>query len=455
MRPSSHIEKQLLDNNPDAIIITDENFLIEYINKAASILYGYNLEELKGKSTRIFEVPEKGIASVDWTALEQTGRWAGEAHRRKKDGSTFHASLSIFTIYDDSGKAMGYAANVKDITRTIAITDALIEKQHQLKSIFDNTADIIASIDRDLNVVEFNPALAQRIKFGFNHELKRGDYMLNYITPSKHDSFKSIYARVFKGERLTDVEVFKTLDNDHLYFETSYNPIIDEHKGVTGISIFSKDITDRVKNENALKKAFEEKDLLLSEIHHRIKNNLAIISSVLHLQEININSEEAIKCLRDSRMRIKSAALLHEMLYQNNELDRVYIKKYLPEMFNDISNSIGSKKHKLVITGDDASLLVHNAIPVGLLFNELFTNSIKHGFKDITQGEIAIDIKYKEKYTHFEITENVGVFPDGIDIESSHSTGLSLIKNFTEQLNGTIQLSKKPTTKYILSLDLT
>src|ERR1700722_2515704 len=228
MRPSSHIEKQLIDNNPDAIILTDENFLIEYINKTASILYGYTIEELRGKSTRIFEVPEKGMSPEDWTSLEQTGRWAGKAHRRTKDGSTFHASLSIFTLYDDSGKAIGYAANVKDITQTIAITDALIEKQHQLKSIFDNTTDIIASIDKDLNVVEFNQVLARRIKGSFNIELKRGDYMLNYITPTKHDIFKSLYARVFKGERLTDVEVFKTIDGDHLYFETSYNPIIDE-----------------------------------------------------------------------------------------------------------------------------------------------------------------------------------------------------------------------------------
>ena len=90
-----------------------------------------------------------------------------------------------------------------------------------------------------------------------------------------------------------------------------------------------------------------------------------------------------------------------------------------------------------------------------MLFNELFTNSIKHGFRDATQGEIGITIKNKENYTQFEITENSGLFPEEIDIETSHSTGLSLIKNFTEQLNGNIKLVKKPNTKYILSLDLT
>ena len=124
-------------------------------------------------------------------------------------------------------------------------------------------------------------------------------------------------------------------------------------------------------------------------------------------------------------------------------------------MFEDINNSIGSKNHKLNIQGDDVSLFMHNAIPVGLLFNELFTNSVKHGFKGITQGEIDITVKNKDKYTQFEITENEGVFPDEIDIEDAHSTGLLLIKYFTEQLNGNVKLLKTPKTKYILSLDLT
>lgn len=455
MKISSHIEKQLIDNILDPIVLTDKDRIIEYANKAAIQLYGYSLEELRGKHVNIFDAPGNEMPDKVREIMLEKGKWSGDIVRRKKDGTIFNASMNVFSIFNEDGTLIGYAGNTRDITETVTITDALIEKQHQLKSIFDNTADIIASIDRDLNVVEFNPVLAQRIKLGFNHDLKRGDAMLNYIDPSKHEIFKALYVRVFKGERLTDIEIFKGRNGDSLYFETSYNPIIDEHKGITGISIFSKEITLRVKNENALIKASEEKDLLLSEIHHRIKNNLAIISSVLQLQAINTNNDEAIRCLRDSRLRIKSAALLHEMLYQNNSLDKVEVKNYLNEMFKSISSLTDNKEHNLVITGDDVSLLIHNAIPVGMLFNEIFTNSIKHGFKSVAQGEIVINIGNKDKLTTFELTENAALFPQEIDIETSHSTGLSLIKNFTEQLNGTIQLVKKPKTKYLLSLDLT
>jgi len=455
MKLSSHTQKQLIDSNIDSIVVTNHNCNIEYANKATIKLYGYSLDELTGKNISVFNVSGKEESSEAWDILERTGEWAGEALRQKKDGSIFYASLSLFTIFDERGEIIGFVSNTKDITQTISITNALVQKQYQLKSIVDNTVDVIVSIDKDLNIVEFNKVLAGHVKTGFSHELKKGDPLLEYIDPSKHDKLKKIYTKVFTGERVFDIEIFKSRDGSSIYFESSYNPIFDENNIVNGISIFSKDISNRVKSEQALKKAYDEKEILLAEIHHRIKNNLAIISSVLQLQEININNEEAIKCLRESRMRIKSAALLHEMLYQKNSLDKLYVKQYLYKMFEDINNSIGSKNHKLNIQGDDVSLFMHNAIPVGLLFNELFTNSVKHGFKGITQGEIDITVKNKDKYTQFEITENEGVFPDEIDIEDAHSTGLLLIKYFTEQLNGNVKLLKTPKTKYILSLDLT
>jgi PAS domain S-box-containing protein len=434
--------------------MTDRNCKIEYANKAAIELYGYSAEELNGKHIGIFDVPGKEIPAESWAILTQTGKWSGDVIRLKKDGSVFYGALSIFTIYDENKKIIGFAGNTKDISKTISATEALIEKQRQLVSIIDNTEDVIASIDIDLKFVEFNQVMANFARSGFNQEIKKGDSIFKSIHPSKHDHFKNIYAEVFIGKRLFDTETFKGPNGNFVYFESSYNPIFNEFGKVIGISIFSKNITEQIKRENELKKAFKEKEILLSEIHHRLKNNLAIISSVLHLQEMNITNEEAIKCLKESRIRIKSAALLHEMLYQNDSIDKLCIKQYLSKMFYDIKNSMGNNEYNLNIHGDDVSLSIHNAIPAGLLFNELFTNSIKHGFSEKGAGEIVINITNKEKNTLFEITESEGVFPDKIDLENSNSTGLTLIKDFTEQLKGDIQLIKTPKTKYILSLDL-
>ncbi|HXP52035.1 MAG TPA: PAS domain S-box protein, partial [Bacteroidia bacterium] len=164
MKFSSHIEKQLIDNNLDSIVLTDREGNIEYVNKAAIHLFGYSIEELKGKPISIFEVPGKGVVAEVLAALDREGKWSGEVVRRRKDGSTFHASLSVLTINDEDGKIIGFAGNIKDISQRISITDALIEKQYQLKSIIDNTVDIIASIDKDLNLIEFNQVLTNLVK---------------------------------------------------------------------------------------------------------------------------------------------------------------------------------------------------------------------------------------------------------------------------------------------------
>ncbi len=454
MNLASYTNLQLIENNLDSIIVTNQKCEIEYANKVAIQLHGYTLNELLGKHISIFDVPGKELPAEAFAILVKTGKWAGEAVRRKKDGTFFQASISIFSIFDEQGALVGFAGNTKDISKITASQEALMEKQSQLISIVDNTEDVIVSIDRNLRVVEFNQVLAKFVKRGFNYDLKKGDRMLDYIDPKKHDHLKSIYARVFKGERVFDIEIFDSVTGHSIYFESSYNPILNEHNEVKGISIFSKNITDRVKNEKALQKALEEKGILLSEIHHRLKNNLAIISSILQLQELNITNKEAIKALKESRMRIKSTALLHEMLYQNDSIDTICIKQYLTKLFNDINNSMGNNLYKLSIEGEDASLKLHNAVPAGLLFNELFTNSIKHGFDGKSEGEISIKIDNNEKKTVFTVTEHESSFPEELNFENAASTGISLIKTFAEQLNGGVKLEKKPSTKFILDLDL-
>jgi PAS domain S-box-containing protein len=180
----SHISKQLLANNLDSIILTNSACEIEYANKIAIELYGYSLDEFKGKHINIFDVPKKEIPAESWEIHGKTGRWTGEAHRKRKDGSVFFASLSIFSILDDDGKLIGFAGNTKDVTNTINIQEALFEKQRQLVSIIDNTEDVIVSIDRNFRIVEFNLVLASFVKRGYNYDLKKGDYMLDYIDPN-------------------------------------------------------------------------------------------------------------------------------------------------------------------------------------------------------------------------------------------------------------------------------
>lgn len=181
MNLNANISKQLIENNLDSIILTNSACEIEYANNVAIDSYGYTTEELKGKQINIFEIPGNEIPPESWNILGKNGKWSGEALRKRKDGSVFYASLSIFSIFDDEGKLIGFAGNTKEITSKVKIQEALFEKQRQLISIVDNTEDVIVSIDRNFRIVEFNQVLASFVKRGYNYDLKKGDYMLDYI----------------------------------------------------------------------------------------------------------------------------------------------------------------------------------------------------------------------------------------------------------------------------------
>lgn len=447
--------EQLIENSIDSIVVTDMEHQILYANKAAEDMFGYSKAEMHNKNISIFSIPAKENITEILGSVYRKDKWSGEMLLARKDNTTFKAALSVFTVDDEPGHTVGYVINSKDISETARAQESLLAKQMQLVSIIDNTVDVIASIDNNLKLVEFNKVLADMVMLGFKHKLEKGDYMLDYIDPKKHEHLKDIYKKVFTGERLSDIEIFESSKKDFIYFESSYNPIVNEAGVVTGISIFSKNITERVRSEQALKKALAEKDILLSEIHHRLKNNLAIISSILHLQELNISNAEALRALNESRMRIKSTALLHEMLYQNESIDKLEVKQYLNKLFNDINGSLGNNLYKLNIEGDDAYLLPHNAVHAGLLFNELFTNSFKHGFGGNGEGEILIKMKNDAgKRILFDIAESGGRFPKDVDFETAVSTGMTLIKTFVEQLNGDIELIKEPNTRYLISIDL-
>jgi PAS domain S-box-containing protein len=152
MKLNSQISQQLVENNLDSIVVTNSACEITFANKVAIELHGYSLEELNGKHISIFDVPSKEIPEESWATLTKIGKWSGAALRRRKDASTLHASLSIFTIFDERVAVVGFAGNTKNITDTVNIQKELIEKHQQLVSVIDNTEDVIVSIDKDLGL---------------------------------------------------------------------------------------------------------------------------------------------------------------------------------------------------------------------------------------------------------------------------------------------------------------
>ncbi len=198
----------------------------------------------------------------------------------------------------------------------------------------------------------------------------------------------------------------------------------------------------KVRYEKELKNSLRDKEVLLREIHHRVKNNMQIISSLLNLQIKYEDLDETVGVLKESQGRVKSMAIIHEKLYELSSLDNINFKEYLEKLIYDIFYSYGirngSIKSSLIIK--DVYLNIDTAIPLGLIINELVTNSVKYAFPE-EKGEIKV--KFESNQDQMELTiadDGIGI-PEDIDFENSKTLGLQLVETLTNQLEGKLELN--------------
>lgn len=198
--------------------------------------------------------------------------------------------------------------------------------------------------------------------------------------------------------------------------------------------------------ENELRKSLEEKGVMLAEIHHRVKNNLAVISGLLQLQVMQSNNDEINKALMDSQLRVQSIALIHEKLYGSDSLAYIKYDKYIEDLLDTIKETYTNQLKEIKISTkiDDISLNINQAIPCSLLINEVLINAYKHAFTDQDKGEIFIEISSVKKNVQVSISDNgKGIESNIKDERDEGSLGFTLIKTLTAQLDGTSEFKNR------------
>lgn len=220
------------------------------------------------------------------------------------------------------------------------------------------------------------------------------------------------------------------------------------------------EMDERKQIENKLKISLEEKEILLREIHHRVKNNLQIISSLLNLQSIYIVNEEMLEIYKESQNRVKSMAMIHEKLYQSDDLAKIDFGDYVKSLILNLFSSYGVDESliQLEINIKDILLDINTAVPCGLIINELVTNSIKHGFPHIygpkQQLKELLAISDEKNMINVNITKNNELFtmviydngigfPENLDFKNTDSLGMQLVISLIDQLRGTVELERK------------
>ncbi|MEL7671302.1 histidine kinase dimerization/phosphoacceptor domain -containing protein [Methanobacterium sp.] len=280
--------------------------------------------------------------------------------------------------------------------------------------------------------------------------LKEGatDYIfknnLSKLVPAMQRALKECH------EKIEREKAQKALKKAHFELEQQ---VLERTKALSRVNDeLRAEMDERERIENKLKKSLEEKEILLKEIHHRVKNNLQIISSLLNLQSRYINDEEMLDIYKESQNRVKSMAIIHEKLYQSEDLARIDFGDYVKSLVMDLFHSYGVDNIEPDINIRDVLLDINTAIPCGLIVNELVTNSIKHGFLASRtrvdsqsfdkRDKIAVNItKENEIYTMSVYDNGIG-FPDNLDFRHTDSLGMQLVISLTSQLRGTVELER-------------
>ncbi|OEC87417.1 hypothetical protein A9507_07385 [Methanobacterium sp. A39] len=265
----------------------------------------------------------------------------------------------------------------------------------------------------------------------------------------KFEELKSVYmarkseSEVFLGEPLNQ------------WIQAQITPIYDDEDIFQGHLLIIQDINKRKKLEDELKKSLEEKDLMMKEIHHRVKNNFMIIQSLLQLQSRHIDNEDVLEIFKESQNRIKSMAFVHQRLYQQN-LKKINFGDYPETLASDIFKSYVSNPDQITLDIDteDVTLDIDTAIPLGLILNELISNSLKYAFPKGRNGILTVKSYLKGSKYSLIVSDNGIGLPEDLDYENSDSLGLKLIYSLSDQIGADVKLNTTNGTKFEITFDL-
>jgi PAS domain S-box-containing protein len=239
------------------------------------------------------------------------------------------------------------------------------------------------------------------------------------------------------------------LHNGQRIYDVNVSPLADWLGRTMSRVVVLRDVTDRKRSEK-IKQSLKEKEILLQEIHHRVKNNIQVISSLLSLQSRFVKDDTYVEMLREAQNRIRSMALIHEKLYQTENLASINFNEYITDLVYSLFRSYGVNTQNITLTieVEHVALGIDAAIPCGLIINELISNSLKHAFPD-GKGEITVKMRSVDGTIHMTVSDDGVGMPETVDFATAESLGLHLVAMLAEdQLGGKVVLDRNAGTAF-------
>ncbi len=451
LKESEYRHRRLFVSSPTPMYVYDtETLEILAVNEAMASHYGFSEEELLGMSLIDIRPSEEVPALLEsFSDLE-----GGLLHRKtwkhwKKDGTVIAVDVtSSGTIHQGRDARIVLCSDVTERERT---EKALADSEERFRSAFHTSPDSV-NLNRleDGTYEDINQGFT-RIS-GYTREEVIGKTSLEIdIWVDPNDRKKLLEELGSRGEVENLEAKFRMKDGTIVNGLMSAKVMLVG--GVPHILSITRDITRLKEAEESVRASLREKEVLLKEVHHRVKNNLQVISGLLNLQAHHIDDPLGKEVYKESQNRVITMALIHEELYQKKDLSQVNFPEYLKNLAENLFASYGLDKDRvnLDVEAEDAQMVIDTAIPCGLIVNELVTNSLKHAFPGDRKGSIRITFRTTGNKKYYLSVADTGVgLPKEMDFESTKTLGLKLVSVLAEQLGSRLELDSKAGTRFSL-----
>lgn len=426
---------------------------LEYINPAVIYVLGYTPDELLGDGKKILGIIHPEDKSRFKESLLDTGKYNIITLRWiSRDGKTKYLEHKNTYHFDENARLISVEGIARDITERRRLAELFRESAKRFQVLFERAPYAILIIDKQSAVILDANAQAEVL-----FKNKR----LNFIGKDVHSIFHLRDAGVSKEKTIStlsqdgEYREYDIIRTDGKIIPVGIMSSVIEIEGKQALCSVFRDITARKKYEQDMKDALKEKELLIREIHHRVKNNLQVILSLINIQSSLTNDEKTRAMLSDLDNRIKSISIVHESLYQSPDLSHIDLKEYINKLVNSLNNVYGRYDIKLTVSCDNIIIPFEQAIKIGLIINEMVSNSFKHAFKDVYNGYIDIQA--------FMIDNNrlrIRVYDNGIGIDEdilnkkTGSLGFQIINMLVRQLSGELNIKSDKGTDISITLTL-
>lgn len=435
-------------------VFIEENSRFLYINQKISQMFGYSREDIynivdpltmihpDSRSEFVTIVRDIRNKKIPYKHFETAGV--------RKDGSIIYLEIYLTTLPGNSPDCL--IGNIMDVSDQHRARKALAESEKRFRSLFSNIRDLVflhRIPTEGSEIIEINDSVCETLDLDRDQVLS---HPLSSFAPHEHE-----YSRVLshcetaaRAGRAADQTCLLKRDGFPIPVDLITHRIVMEGRAVL-LSV-ARDITERIEAEAKIRTGEErlkrnmllslrEKETLLREIHHRVKNNMQIIISLLKLQDFKIEDPKMHEIIRDCRSRIYSMAVIHEKLYQTDELTSIRLDEYITDLAGRVMNEFDGGEERITFTmqsGDPVLVDINTGIPLGLILNELITNSMKYAFDQIETGEIKVVLQRKKESLIITVADTGRGLPEEFSIENSSTLGIELIRGLAFQLEGKV-----------------